>query len=170
MIRTCALGLALVCFSGGLPPRPSQETPPVRPEGFVLVGTATVPGGPGWMDTSLDVLQGQEFWFEASGSISLQKGNPEADCGPEGLKVRTMHQPLPEHNLGCLTGKVRQKVEVSEDKETGEKTIKEFGEAFFIGKIGPATIPVDGRLLLGPNENLTGDNEGAFVVRIYRKG
>jgi len=121
------------------------------------------------MDTGLDVLTGQEFWFEASGSISLQKGNPEADCGPDGLKIQTMQQPLPEHNLGCLAGKVRQKVDVLEDKETGEKTTKESGVAFFIGKIGPATIPADGRLLLGPNENVTGDNEGAFIVRIFRK-
>jgi hypothetical protein len=28
-------------------------------------------------------------------------------------------------------------------------------------------MPVRGRLLLGPNENVTGDNDGAFVVLVY---
>jgi hypothetical protein len=42
--------------------------------------------------------------------------------------------------------------------------------AFPIGKAGPAVIPADGRLFLGPNENVTGDNDGAFAVRVYRRG
>jgi len=168
MTRTCVLGLVFGCLSAGLSGQSTQEIPPaVRPEGFILVMTITVPGGPGWTDTGMNVVEGGEFWFEASGSISLQKGNPEADCGPEGLKLRTMQQPVLEQNLGCLVGKVRFKMDVTEDKETGEKRVREYGETFFIGPRGPAVMPVDGRLLLGPNENVTGDNEGAFVVLVF---
>jgi hypothetical protein len=170
MIRIRVLGLALWGLMAGLPAARVQDAPaPVRPEGFVLMKTITVPGGPGWTDTGIDVVEGGKFWFEASGTISLQKGNPEADCGPEGLKLRTMQQPVLEQNLGCLVGKVRFKMDVTEDKLSGEKTIREYGETFFIGRAGPATMPVDGRLLLGPNENVAGDNDGAFVVSIYKQ-
>lgn len=170
MNRARVFGLFFLCLSAGLSAQVIQEIPPpVRPEGFILVMTITVPGGPGWTDTGMEVAEGGEFWFEASGSISLQKGNPEADCGPEGLKLRTMQQPVLEQNLGCLVGKVRFKMDVIEDKETGEKRVREYGETFFIGRSGPAIMPVGGRLLLGPNENVAGDNDGAFVVLVYIK-
>ena len=170
MRRTRFIGWILVCLSAGFPSGDFQEIPlPAPPEGYVLVKTVTVPGGPGWTDTGIDVVRAEEFWFDAAGVVSLQKGNPEADCGPEGLKIQTMQQPVLDRNFGCLVGKVRFKIDVIEDKDTGEKRIQEHGETFFIGKSGPFTMPLDGRLLLGPNENVTGDNDGAFVVRIYRK-
>jgi len=165
-----AAGLILAVLALGSVRGSVQETPdPVRPDDFTLVKSIEVAGGPAWTDTGLDVLVDQEFWFEASGTISLQAGNPEADCGPEGLKIRLMQQPVPEQNLGCLVGRILQHVEVTEDPQTKEKTVKEYGTAFFIGKIGPAKIPADGRLFLGPNENVTGDNSGTFTVKIYRR-
>jgi len=171
MTRAIAVGLIFAAFAGGPFMSQVQEIPdPVRPDDFVLVKTLEVSGGPGWTDAGLDVLVDQEFWFEASGTICLQAGNPEADCGPEGIKLRLMQQPLPEQNLGCLVGRVLQEVEVIEDPQTKEKTVKEHGVAFFIGKISSAKIPADGRLFLGPNENITADNSGSFVVRIYRRG
>lgn len=170
-MRAAVLLVLVAGYFGGPLSVQVQEAPaPVRPDDFVLLKAIEVAGGPAWTDTGLDVLVDQEFWFEASGTISLQAGNPEADCGPEGLKVRLMQQPIPEQNLGCLVGKVLQNVEVIEDKESKEKTVRESWTPFFIGKIGPAKIPADGRLFLGPNENVTGDNSGAFTVRIYRRG
>jgi len=170
MIRAFALALVLVRFFSGSPPGPRGENPgSLRPEGFALVKTIGVSGVSGWTDTGFDVLVDQEFWFEASGTICLQTGNPEAYCDPEGIKVRTMQQPLPEGNLGCLVGKVLQHVTTIEDPETKEKIVREFGPVFYIGKAGRAKIPADGRLLLGPNENVTGDNDGSFSVLIYRR-
>ncbi len=171
MIRAIIAGWLAAILAGGLPLVQVQEVPdPVRPEDFILVKTIEVAGGPAWTDAGLEVLVDQEFWFEASGTICLQDGNPEADCGPEGLKIRLMQQPIPEQNLGCLVGRVLQDIEVIEDPQTKEKTFKEHGVAFFIGKIGPAKIPADGRLFLGPNENVREDNGGAFTVKIYRRG
>jgi hypothetical protein len=129
----------------------------------------SVPGNVGWTDAGIDVRGGEEFFFEAEGAVSLQKDNPVASCGPEGLKLQTMQQPLTDRNLGCLLGRVRVKVDVFEDKETGEKTERDYGEVFYIGLAALALMPADGRLMFGANENVTGDNDGAFAVYIYRR-
>jgi hypothetical protein len=136
---------------------------------FEPVKKITVPGNQAWTDTGLDVQKGQEFYFGTSGTISLQKDNPIAGCGPDGLNMKTQQQPIPEQNLGALVGKILEKVETATDKQTGEKTRKEVGQAFFIGKENKVTLPADGRLLLGINELVVGDNDGSFEVAIYRK-
>lgn len=141
----------------------------LRPEGFELVKAVAVPGDVSWTETGFEVKAGEEIYFEASGTVTLQKDNPVAACGPEGLKLQTMQQPLPDRNLGCLVGRVVVKVEVVEDKETKEKTTREFGEVFFIGPAGLVAMPADGRLTLGTNENVVGDNDGAFTVAIYKR-
>jgi len=157
-----AAGLALVSGSG--PSRPQE-----RPEGFELVKSTTVVGRAAWTDTGLEVKPGEEYAFEAGGTISLQKNNPVAVCGPDGLALRTIQQPLADRNLGCLIGMVRVKVEVSEDKQSKEKTQRLLGDTFYIGARGTVAIPSAGRLLLGINENVTGDNEGQFEVSIFKK-
>jgi hypothetical protein len=146
-----------------------QETTLQVPPDFEVVKKIVVPGNAAWTDTGLDVKKGQEFYFEATGTVSLQNDNPVASCGPEGLNLQTMQQPLPDQNLGTLIGKIREKVEVTEDKETGEKNQREIGELFFIGRENKVSLPSDGRLMLGVNENVVGDNDGGFTVNIYAK-
>jgi hypothetical protein len=152
----------------------AQEPPPAppaaqAPEGFVLAKTITLPGKTPWLDSGLEVKVGEELYFEAEGSVCIQRGNPVATCGPEGLALRTMQQPLSDGNLGCLIGMVVYRTDVIEDKETNERTERKRGEPFPIGRGGPAAMLETGRLWLGLNENLTGDNEGEFLVRIYSK-
>ena len=142
-----------------------QDIPP----DFDLARKIQVSGAAAWTDTGLSVQKGQEYFFQAEGSISLQKDNPVAVCGPEGLALRTMQQPLLDQNLGALICKVREKVEVTEDKTSGEKIEREIGEVFFVGKENRIVFPAAGRLLLSVNENVTGDNDGAFDIRIYLK-
>ncbi len=139
------------------------------PEGFVLIKTISHTGSAAWTDTGIEVQLGDELYFEAEGSVSIQKNNPVAVCGPEGLSLQTMQQPVLDKPLGCLIGMVVFRVDVAEDKETKEKTERRYGERFVIGKGLLTTMPETGRLMLGINENVTGDNEGEFVVRIYRK-
>jgi hypothetical protein len=148
------------------PPPPAQSGPP---EGFVLIKTITQAGNAAWTDTGLQVKVGDEVYFEAEGSICIQKNNPVATCGPEGLALRTMQQPLPDKNLGSLIGMVVFRTDVIEDKQTKEKSERRYGERFAIGSGGLASMPEEGKLMLGVNENITGDNTGEFVVRIYRK-
>jgi hypothetical protein len=142
-----------------------QEGPP----GFDFVKKVPVAAGTPWSDTRIDVKQGEEFFFQAAGTVSLQKDNPVAGCGPEGMNLRTMRQPLPERNLGALIGRVLEKVEVVEDKQTKDKITREYGEVFYIGPEGWLTAMAAGRLQLGVNDNLTTDNDGIFEVRIFKK-
>ncbi|GEM_PF-453258 len=147
------------------PPPPA----PLAPEGYVLVKTIVLPGTSDWVDGGLEVKPGDDLFFEAEGTVCIQRGNPVATCGPEGLVLRTMQQPLPDRGLGCVIGMVVYRTDVTEDKETKEKTERRWGDPFFIGRGGPAQAVEAGRLWLGINENLTGDNEGSFTVRVYLK-
>jgi len=143
-------------------PKPQQT-------GLELVKKVTVAGNAGWADTGLDAAQGDEFFFKASGEISLQKGNPSASCGPAGLDLMTTQQPILNQNLGALIGKVAQLVSLRTDEDTGEEIRDEIVEYFFVGAEGRVTAPIRGRLYLGVNENVFKDNGGEFTVLIYRR-
>jgi hypothetical protein len=129
-----------------------------------------VPGGAAWTDTGIEVVQGQEIEFEAEGWISLQKGNPQAGCGPEGYDLQTVQQPLPDRNMGCLIGKVVIAVTLIKDEESGRELEDEAAEIFFIGAGGRVGMPAKGRLFLGINEQVIGDNAGQFLVRVTAGG
>jgi hypothetical protein len=130
------------------------------PHSIVVLGNVA------WTDTGMDVVQGQEMSFEAEGRISLQKGNPEAECGPDGYDLLTVQQPLLERNLGALIGKVVIAVRVVKDEKTGEEKTEEVFELFFIGAKSRVAMPTKGRLFLGINELIVGDNAGEFTVSI----
>jgi hypothetical protein len=120
-----------------------------------------------WTDTGLDVVEGQQIIFRAVGQISLQKGNPVTYCGPDGYNYRSLQQPLQDQNIGALIGKVYFLISLEVDEETGEEIRNEREEIFYIGSSNRVTIPMDGRLYLGINENLVADNDSVFHVLIY---
>ncbi len=125
----------------------------------------TVMGNKDWTDTGVEVYEGQEISFQAFGTIYLQKGNP-ARCSPDGYDLRTMQQPFPDRNIGSLIGKVAVLISMEVDEESGKETRYEIKEKFFIGAENRMRMPISGRLFLGINENLVGDNDGAFSVSI----
>jgi hypothetical protein len=137
----------------------------LRQEDTVVI---TVPGDIPWTDTGMDVTEGQEVVFAAAGKISLQRGNPQADCGPDGYDLRTVQQPLPERNLGALIGKVVISISVTVDEKTGEEKKEEVAEIFFVGSENHVMMPAPGHLFLGINENVTGDNAGQFIVTLTK--
>jgi hypothetical protein len=118
-------------------------------------------------DTGLDVRENQEIYFEASGKISLQKGNPLAECGPDGYHLQSVQQPFPDKDIGALVGEVVWLVSVEVDEKSGEETRHAITETFYIGAQNKVTMPLTGRLFLGINENLVGDNAGEFRVKVY---
>jgi len=128
-----------------------------------------VPANAAWTDTGLEISEGQEIAFRAAGKITLQVGNPHAECGPSGYDLRTVQQPLQEENLGALIGKVVVSVAVTVDEETGEEKKEEIARVFFIGAERELEMPASGRLFLGINENVIGDNAGEFLVTILMK-
>lgn len=137
---------------------PGEIEPPLR----ISISSRTQ-----WTDTGFDVNEGQVVHFNAKGSISLQKGNPMAYCGPEGYNLQTIQQPLRDRNIGALIGKVVKLISVEIDEETGEEIRNEILKQFYIGADQKVVIPIDGRLFLGINENVVEDNEGEYTVRIY---
>lgn len=159
------LGGVFLALAGAAAPGGPQDAP----ADFVLLRKVQVLGATPWTDSGLNVEKGQEYYFQAEGSVSLQKDNPIAACGPEGLSLRTLQQPLPDQNLGALICRIREKVEVIEDKKSGEKTEKDVGEMYFIGKENRIVFPAGGRLLFRVNENVTDDNDGSFEVKVYLK-
>lgn len=120
-----------------------------------------------WTDTGYDVQQSQEIHFRASGGISLQVGNPMAYCGPNGYDLKTLQQPLQDNNIGALIGKVVLLISIEIDEETGEETRNEIEELFYIGSEQRVSMPLDGRLFLGINENVVDDNSGQFTVDVH---
>jgi len=125
-----------------------------------------VPGHIPWTDTGIDVSSGEEVLFSARGQISLQKGNPESECGPDGYDIETVQQPLPGKNLGALIGKVVIAVIETVDEKTKLERRDEIVEVFFLGSGGRVEMPARGRLFLGINESVIGDNSGEFTVTI----
>ncbi len=158
------LGAAVILASG-----PAAAGRAVSQEDPNLIKKITVPGNAGWVDTGIDAAQGDEFHFRAEGEITLQKGNPDANCGPAGLDVMTVQQPILKQNLGALVGKVAQLVGVRKDEDSGEEIRDEIVEYFFIGAENDVTVPIKGRIYLGVNENVVRDNGGQFEVQIFRK-
>jgi hypothetical protein len=143
-----------------------QETAPLLAPGTAV--RMTVLSQQNWTDTGYRVLEGQEILFQSSGVISLQAGNPIAfPCGPEGLNMLTLQKPMREENIGSLIGKVVQVVGIEVDERTGEETPIEKEMLFFIGPRNQVRIPLSGRLFLGVNELVVGDNQGVFSVLLY---
>jgi hypothetical protein len=130
------------------------------------IRTIVVSGNAAWTDTGIEVIQGQEVEFAAEGTLSLQKGNPQADCGPDGYDLRTLQQPLTDRNLGALIGKVVIGITVIKDAKTGQEKTEEAAEFFYIGARSRVEMPAKGRLFLGINEIVIGDNAGEFTVTV----
>lgn len=167
-----SMGLVLVAALAASGPVPAsvgrlraQETPEAAGE---FVKEVVVPGSVSWTDTGLDVEQGDEFLIRAVGGISLQRGNPTAYCGPDGYNMQTMQQPLPGKNIGALVARVLRLISIDKDPVTKKETRNELVEVFFVGSESRVLIPISGRLYLGPNDNVVGDNSGQFRASIYR--
>jgi hypothetical protein len=159
-----AAGLALLAWGGPAVPSAQQiflDLPLEKP--------VAVAADAGWVDTGIDVAPGEVILFRASGEVSLQRGNPEAVCGPEGLDLVTVDQPIPEANLGALIGKVAQLVASRPDEDSGQEIRDEVFVLFLVGSERAVAAPLKGRLYLGVNENVQKDNGGAFSVVVSRR-
>ena len=169
MRQTRILSLLGIAFLASAAVAAPQVNPLPQAADLELVKKVTVPANAGWVDTGLNVAQGDAFYIHGTGEITLQKGNPAANCGPAGLDIVTVQQPVPDRNLGALVGKVAQLVSLKKDEDTGEEIREEIVEYFFIGETNDVTAPIKGRLYLGVNEDLVKDNGGEFTVFIYRR-
>ncbi|MFC2163441.1 hypothetical protein ACFLT2_00425 [Acidobacteriota bacterium] len=162
LIFSCAflIGMGILCLA-------AQETQELgQPLELDRVYRFPLASNVKWTDTGYDVQQNQEIHFRATGGISLQVGNPMAYCGPDGYDLKTLQQPLQDNNIGAVIGKVVLLISIEIDEETGEETRNEIEELFYIGSEQRVSMPINGRLFLGINENVAQDNSGQFMVDI----
>ncbi len=105
-----------------------------------------------WLDTLIDVKEGQILFFETKGTIRIGPGASRSRIGPEGepKKIWNDNKPIPGESTGALIGRIG---------NTG---------AFYIGnQKREFRMPASGRLYLGINDDFLGDNSGFFTVVIY---
>lgn len=159
---------ALICGLGLSASAPSTSCPQDQAAVLPLEKTIAIAADAGWVDTAIDVKPGDELRISASGEINLQRGNPEAVCGPEGIDLVTVDQPIPNVNLGALIGKVVQPVARRIDEDSGVEIRDEIFVLFPVGKEATVTAVLKGRLYLGINENVLKDNGGVFSVVVVR--
>lgn len=109
-----------------------------------------VPGATAWVQTAIELRDGQEIWFDSRGEV---RWGPDRKDGPggEGGSPRNPKRPIPNRPGAALIGK-----------------IGEAGDPFFIGADkGPIRVRGRGTLFLGVNDDYLQDNSGAFRVIVY---
>ena len=118
-------------------------------------GGISVSGNRPWTDTGIEVRRGDLVSFSATGEVTVQTGNSrqrQTVAGPDGaVRIRESRNnyPYPDMAVGGLIARVGR------------------GRAFGVGTITePISMPDNGRLYLGINDDEFGDNGGAFSVGI----
>ena len=127
----------------------SSGTGPGRPSGLrerdVNVNAATA-----WNDTGVSVRGGQEVYFTATGRVRWGPGRQDGPAGERG-GPRNEGRPIPSRPGAALIGR-----------------IGDSADYFLIGdETGPVRMRAGGRLFLGINDDMLGDNSGAFRVTVY---
>ena len=164
-----AAGTAALAVTAAASARPALRQDGQVPAALPMEKKVVVPAAGGWLDTGIDVGPGEEILLRASGEIVLQRGNPEGACGPGGLDIVTVEQPVPNANLGALIGKIAQLVSSRVDADSGQEVRDEVFILFLVGPERTVTVPFKGRLYLGVNENVVKDNGGEFSVLVTRR-
>ena len=120
-------------------------------------GSITVNGNQPWTNTGVNVKKGDRISFSAVGQVRVASGS-SADVvadpnGAANFPAPRTNYPYPGIAVGGLIAKV------GNDRPFAIGTITQ-----------PISMPDDGRLYLGVNDDGFGDNSGAFYVTITRTG
>jgi hypothetical protein len=114
-------------------------------------GAVRVPGNAAWVATPLTVRKGDRVSFNVQGQVQLSDNAGDV-AGPAGSmsQRRAAGSPLPQNFAGALIAKVGNSA------------------PFPIGDVPTVTMPADGQLYLGINDDEVSDNRGEFVVQLSR--
>src|SRR5262245_39156957 len=127
-------------------PPPASNPAPIR-------GAINVAANQQWTNTGIPVLRGERLSFTARGNIMISR---TVSSGPDGNPTATAatgRYPLRGVSPGALIGRVGN----SAPFPIGSNT-------------GPITMPTNGTLMLGINDDVLEDNTGTFSVGITREG
>jgi hypothetical protein len=106
-----------------------------------------------WTSSGLAVRKGDRLNFTSNGEIQLSANGNDTATAAGSSQRKAAGAPLPNANAGALIGRVGPN-----------------GPVFAIGDQASLTVQETGQLFLGINDDETGDNRGAFRVKIVRAG
>jgi hypothetical protein len=129
----------------------AQAAAPVAAAVAAGAQTVNVPANQPWTSTGITVQRGERIQFQASGDIMVSR---EASSGVGGSPITPGGRlPVPSAGVGALIARVGN------------------GAPFLVASnTNPITMPANGRLELGINDDYHGDNTGSFAVGITRLG
>ena len=114
-------------------------------------GAISIPANQGWVNTGIRVRKGQMVNFRVTGEIQLSGDtNDRAVSAGSTTGRRAGGSPLPNALAGALIGRVGN------------------GAAFGIGNQASVSMPDNGVLFLGVNDDTLSDNTGNFSVVVSR--
>lgn len=131
---------------------PGATTAESAPSAAVPAGAVRVPGNAAWVATPLTVRKGDTVTFNVTGQVQLSTdANDVAQAAGSLTQRRAAGSPLPQNFAGALIARVGN------------------SQPFPIGNVTtPVTMPADGQLYLGINDDEVTDNRGEFVVQMTR--
>lgn len=130
--------------TGGSSPSPAPAPLPA--------GAITVPANQQWTNTGIPVLRGQRISFAVQGNIMISSTVEATADGNPGATNPSARYPLRGVSAGALIGRVGNSA------------------PFPIGNgTQPITMPTNGPLMLGINDDVVADNSGSFAVTISRQ-
>jgi hypothetical protein len=135
-------------FPGGTSAASTADAPP---SGQPLPsGAIRVPGNSTWVATPLTVRRGDQVRFDVTGRVQLSDDPEDVAHSAGSLRQRRAPgSPLPQNLAGALIAKVGNSA------------------PFPIGDVTtPVTMPANGQLYLGINDDEVSDNRGEFVVTL----
>jgi hypothetical protein len=131
-------------YFGSFPTTTTSEATAVLPAGAIRVPANTT-----WVATPLTVRKGETVRFTVTGQIQLSDDASDVARAAGSLKQRrAAGSPLPQNFAGALIARVGNSA------------------PFPIGDQQTVTMPANGVLYLGINDDAVGDNRGEFIVQL----
>lgn len=148
--RRVSLDTVSRIYFGNFPAATVAEKAPTPSEDPVPEGAIRVPGDSAWTATPLTVRKGDRVVFNVTGQVQLSSDASDvAQAAGSLTERRAANAPLPQNFAGALIARVGNSA------------------PFPIGDVTtPVTMPADGQLYLGINDDEVSDNTGAFIVRM----
>jgi hypothetical protein len=131
----------------------ADSAPAARSNDPLPEGAVRVPGNSAWTATPLTVRKGDRVVFNVTGQVQLSSDTKDvAEAAGSLTQRRAENAPLAQNFAGALIARVGNSA------------------PFPIGNVTtPVTMPADGQLYLGINDDEVGDNSGEFVVKMTRQ-
>jgi hypothetical protein len=123
------------------------------PAAAAQAGAILVQGNQAWTASGLDVRKGDRIAFSATGDIMIGTNASSGIGGSPVATVASIRYPVSNSPVGALIARVGK------------------GTPFIIGANTQAiTMPVNGQLMLGVNDDHFEDNSGSYTVMLTRLG